>query len=347
MNAFCTVVTPSHLCWAKALAKSLKKSDNDLPLYVLLVSEESYNGLLPDNLHLVSLNQLTRSLPENLCWYFDAFELCNALKPFIVEWVFTQGFDKVAFLDSDLYVVGTLKTVWSALDNAALILTPHHLSPPALCLGYTNEAAVADMGILNGGFMAWRAGDVANQILDWMCIRFPVYGFCDRKQGMFVDQKLLPLVLQYFYNDVSIINSPRLNVAFWNAHERHVTHIDNRYLIDQESVIFFHMSGFRLSQPTDPCSYLPQKENEAILTTAPWMVPLLQEYALLLSTCLDTEFASVRPFTKYNDIQLIPSLRRLLFKKGRLCWRDPDVLKAVLTEKAKKMKRRFLPYRNA
>lgn len=346
MNAFCTIVTPSHLCWAKALAKSLKESGNDFPLYVLLISDVSYDGLLPDNLHLVSLDQLTRSLPENIYWYFDAFELCNSLKPFIVEWVLSQGFSKVAFLDSDLYVVGSFETVWSELDNVTLLLTPHHLSPPSLSLGYTDEVTIADMGILNGGFMAWKAGDIAQKILDWMCTRFPIYGFCDRPKGMFVDQKLLPLVLQYFYTDVRILLNPCLNIAFWNAYERNVSHIDSHYWVEQEPVVFFHMSGFRLSQPTDPCSYLPQQENESILATAPWMIPLLREYASLLNSCLEPEFASVQPFSEYNNIKLIPELRRLLFEKGYLSRRDLDVLKSIVLEEAKKVKRRLLPYRN-
>ena len=183
MNAFCTVVTPSHLCWAIALARSLKASDNLEPLYVLFISEESFTGTLPDNLRLCTLNQITRTLPDNIYWYFDNFELCNALKPFIVEWVLQQGFQKALFLDSDLYIVGSFDPVWSALENADLLLTPHHIFPPSLALSYINEAAVSDMGILNGGFMAWQSGDTTEPSLIGCVNAFHFMAFVTDQKG--------------------------------------------------------------------------------------------------------------------------------------------------------------------
>jgi len=340
MNAFCTVVTPSHLCWARALAESLKTAGNFEPLYVLLVSEESFTGSLPDNIHLCALDQLTRSLPKNIHWYFDSFELCNALKPFIVEWVLQQGFEEVCFLDADLYIVGSFDPVWSALADAHLLLTPHHLSPPSLNLCYTNEVSVSDMGMLNGGFLAWRNGDPTTAILNWMCQRFPLYGFCDRPKGMFVDQKLLPLLLQYFPQDVQILHNPCLNIAFWNAHERTVGHKDGRYFVGQDPVVFFHMSGFRLNKPQTPCSYIPTRENEGILAAAPWMHPLLDEYSVLLRSCSEKDRSTPQPFNKFNGIQLTSSLRRILFRKGTLSHRDPEVLKgnALVSQPSNRLK---------
>jgi hypothetical protein len=349
MRAFCTVVTPSHLSWARALAISLQSSQNVDPLYVLFVSEAPVDcASLPPNLHIVYLSQLTRQPPCNIYWYFDPFELCNALKPFIVESILQMGFEQVMFLDSDLYIVSSFEPIWSRLQDVSLLLTPHHLSPPNLKLKYTNEVAIADMGIFNGGFLAWRRGIVALKILEWMCTRFPIYGFNDRHKGMFVDQKLLPLLLQYFPEDIQVLRDPVLNIAFWNSHERQVEHYDGIYSINEEPVIFFHMSGFRLSHPSTPCSYLPQSENSAILAEAPWMLTLLGEYRKLLQSCVDDHTGTSNcPFKKFNGITLTPGLRRILFQKGKLEILDLDVLRIIFLETVKKVKRRLLPYRNA
>ncbi len=346
-NAFCTVVTPSHLCWARALAKSLKASGNLEPLYVLLVSEENFTGDLPDNIHLCTLDQLTRSLPENICWYFDSFELCNALKPFIVELLFQQGFKKVLFLDSDLYIVGSFAPVWAELEFTNLLLTPHHISPPSLDLGYADEVAVSDMGFLNGGFLAWRSSDTTKSIIEWMCQRFPRYGFCDRQNGMFVDQKLLPLLLQYFPKDIQIFRNPCVNIAFWNAHERPVVRYQEKYFVGEVPGIFFHMSGFRLRKPQIPCSYLCDRDNTEIIAVAPWMSFLLDEYGALLSSCVKNNEALSRPFSKLNGIQLTPSLRRILFRKGTLSRSDSEVLKSIIIERLKRIKRYVFPYQHA
>lgn len=347
-RSFCAVATPSYLCWVRALAKSLELSGNQEQLYVLLVAEfVPIDASLPDNLHLVGLDQLNRALPKNICQYFDAFELCNALKPFIIEWIFQQGVEKVIFLDSDLYITGSFESIWSELELKTLLLTPHQLKPPDLALKHINEASIADMGIFNGGFSAWRAGDTANKMLDWMCTRFPVYGFCDRQAGMFVDQKLLPMLLQYFWDEIEVVSNPCLNIAFWNCHERNVEFTNGIYVVDNQPVIFFHMSGFRLDKAHLVCSYLSSRDNESILAAAPWMVQVLQDYSSLLSSCLGSDSKLPRPFAQFNGIKLIPELRRILFNKGDLSYRDPAVLRAIGLAELKKIKRRLLPYKHA
>src|SRR5260370_25269146 len=110
------------------------------------------------------------------------------------------------------------------------------------------------MGCLNGGFAAWRRGQQAEKILDWMCTRFPIHGFCDRRAGMFVDQKLLPLVLQYFSEEVEVLFDPGLNVAFWNAHERNVERKGSGYQGKWREVAFFHMTEVRPAKPAYPWS---------------------------------------------------------------------------------------------
>ena len=349
MNAFCTVVTPSHLHLARALAKSLETSENSETLYVLLVNEDEsfYPEKLHQNIKIIKISELNRELPENMCWYFDNFELCNALKPFIVEWVFQQGFKKVIFLDADIYVVSPFAPIWETLNSYPLLLTPHHIYPPTLGLTYTDESAVADMGIFNGGFAGWSAGEKALKMLDWMCTRFPVYGFCDRKNGMFVDQKLLPLLIQYFHDTIGISKDPRLNIAFWNCHERIVSIQDEIFFIEGNHAIFFHMSGFRLTSPSTPCSYLPPQQNAQILTKAPWLSKVMQNYVRLLQSYSDSSNKSLQPFSKFNGIKLTPNLRRILFKKGYLKYQDREVLVSITINGLKKIKQTLFPYRNA
>jgi lipopolysaccharide biosynthesis glycosyltransferase len=347
MNTFCTVVTPSYLHFANALANSLSQSGNKEDLHVLLVDDGQHFldfKALPSNIKLCFLSEISDNLPPNICFYFDSFELCNALKPFIVRYLFKQGFEKIIFLDSDIYVVNSFEPVWSEMVNSYLVLTVHHIKPPDLEITYVNESSFVDMGIFNGGFAGWRSGDVTMQMLDWMCTRFPIYGFCDRKNGMFVDQKLLPLLMQYFNQDIKISSNPSLNIAYWNCHERAVTVQNAIYLVEDKPVIFFHMSGFRLSSPSTPCSYLPNHENAAILSKAPWLALILEEYSKLLQTYSNNLYQFPRPFSKFNGIELTSNLRRILFRKGYLRYQDREVVVAIVTNFLRKIKQSLFTY---
>jgi hypothetical protein len=278
-------------------------------------------------------------------YYFDGFELCNALKPFLVRELFRRGYEQIIYLDSDIFVVGDFAAIWLALKGKSLIVTPHHLHPPPLSLLHTNEVGVADMGFINGGFMAWSGGVQTDEIVTWMCERYPVYGFCDRRAGMFVDQKLLPLVLQYFPERVEVARDRGLNIGFWNAHERPVQVCDSGYMVDDKCVTFFHLSGYRLSQPDLACSYEPGASNASILASAPWFRSVMRDYKVVLEKFWVAKAAAQYKYGYVDGLRTTPGLRRLYFEKGQLLYTDPAVLSTLLTDFLKRLKRRIRPYR--
>jgi hypothetical protein len=202
---------------------------------------------------------------------------------------------------------------------------------------------VVDQGIYNGGFTAWRAGAEAGQVLDWMCSRFPVYAFNRRSQGMFVDQKLLPLLPIYFPGMVTIWREPSVNIAFWNVNERNVQLVDGRYVIDGRPVVFFHMSGYRLSVPDKACSYLGLEANRRILDGAPWFRRVMDDYGRLLQSVPPPAPARPYKFSHYRGLRLSPPLRTLLFEKeGEIRWSSWPVTKILLLDQLRLVKRWLL-----
>lgn len=315
---FCTIVSYSHLPLARALAESLRASGNPEPLHVLVTDITPGEIAEERTLTLIPLSTLSPRIPAAMVRYFDAFELCNALKPFLISHLIEDlGSTHVIYLDADLWITGRFDTVWAELDTASLLLTPHQLTPPPLDLPVIDEIAIVDLGFLNGGFSAWRAGPEAARILAWMSERLPVYGFCDRSRCMFVDQKLLPLLLSYFPLDARILRDPGLNVAYWNAHERHVSRAD-RWLAGTRPVVFFHLSGYNLARPDKVCSYMPAAANARLLQIAPWFRELVGDY----HACLSRHHAAhpARPYghARFQGIELNRPLRTLLYREGRI-----------------------------
>jgi len=159
---------------------------------------------------------------------------------------------------------------------------------------------------------------------------------------MFVDQNLLPLVLGYFSDFVRISRNLGLNIAYWNAHERNVKFFDGRWIIDGNPVVFFHMSGYRLTFPDLPCAYLNEQDNNHILRCAKWFEQVIIEYKeiLLSSNKLGSK---VKPyyFGELNGITLNKHYRRMLFKTGYINQWSYKYWRIWLWEKLKAIKNRF------
>jgi len=68
-------------------------------------------------------------------------------------------------------------------------------------------------------------------MLEWLMQVLPEVGFDDPHNGMYVDQKILPLVAQVFRSQVGCMRHPGYNVAYWNLHEREIPRVDNKHLI--------------------------------------------------------------------------------------------------------------------
>ncbi|CAM2830111.1 hypothetical protein [Rariglobus hedericola] len=320
MRSFCTVVTWSYLPYVRALRDSLRESGNSEPFHVLVT--DATRAQLPaaeDGLICITLDELAPQPPRAMRYYFSAFELCNALKPFVVSHLLTAGFERVIYLDSDLLASGSFAPVWSLLDEAPLLLTPHQLTPPPIDLLYITEIDIVDQGLFNGGFTAWRRGPESARILEWMHSRFPVYGFCDRQHGMFVDQKMLPLVAEYFPTSVKILRDPCLNIAFWNAHERAVRPAgDGRWEIDGRPVVFFHLSGYRTSKPGIICTYMAASDNDALIARCPWLSGVLARYHAGVIRHESGHPGIRYPYSHYEGTRLTSDFRRLLFETGEL-----------------------------
>jgi hypothetical protein len=344
-RCFCSIVSLSHLGPAASLARCLLESGNKEKLHLLVtdIEDAAQVGNLPENLSIYPLRVLKAELPPLLPFYFDKFELCNALKPFFLRHLLAKGMDSAIYLDTDIYVVDSFQPVWEELGKVPFLLTPHNLKPIPLELGYTTEIAVADQGIYNGGFLGCRAGNDTAQILDWMRERFPAYGFNRRSEGMFVDQKLLPLLPVYFPEHVLVWREPAVNIAFWNLHERGVKREADCFMIDGTPVIFFHMSGYRTQMPHKACSYLGESANRKILTKAPWFCGVMGDYHQLLQHGRGPESVEKYKYGAYRGIPLSPAMRTLLYQKqGNLRWGSWEVLKIFILDRLKILKRKVI-----
>jgi hypothetical protein len=237
---FCTIVTHSHLKYAAALAASLGRYHPTPKLCVLLIDPADGHELRSSpSIDFFHLDEIQVPNIEDMKIYFNAFELSNCLKPFFIFHLLRNGFKKIVYLDADILVVNDFSDLFEMLDRYAFVLSPHWLQPQLVQHSDVSVREMADLGIYNGGMWGVQHELGGTAMLEWLMRVLPEVGFDDPHNGMYVDQKILPLAAQLFSSQVGCMRHPGYNVAYWNLHEREITRVDNRYLINGQPAVFF------------------------------------------------------------------------------------------------------------
>jgi hypothetical protein len=247
----CTIVTKSHLAGARVLAKSIKAVHPEARVYVLLADRiDGAFDPATEPFHLVQLEDLGQaSVIEQMAFYYNPFEFCCALRPFLHQYLWQQtDSPRWVFLDSDIHIVGDMSDIFDSLSGASILLNPHNTSPATAEFFMDTELAELQVGVFNGGFVGINRCEQAMAFIKWFRSRLKRFAFHDCL-GQFVDQLWLMHVPQYF-RDVLIYTNPGANLAHWNLYKRTITtDASGKFLIDGKPLMFVHFSGWNIDDP--------------------------------------------------------------------------------------------------
>jgi hypothetical protein len=279
----CTIITKRYLAQARVLTQSLREHHPEAQVYVLLADRVGDDfDPVAEPFDLIALGDLSdQPLVQQMCFYYNAFELCCALRPALHAYLYEHT-DHAAwlFLDADILVCASLDPLWEQLASASILLSPHSLAPVAPPHVETLELNVLRQGIYNGGCLGLRrasatvraASTQENQsstaalaFIQWWQQRLTDYCFNDIAlqdvRGLAGDQQWLNLVPLYF-EDVAILRHRGANVGHWNLIERgDLTLLDHRWMIGGEALLFFHFSGWDWQDPLQVSRHNPLYQN--------------------------------------------------------------------------------------
>jgi hypothetical protein len=237
-----TVCSANYLGKAAAMALSalVHHPDNDI---VILVADGKRPVEIADT-RIRLLWAVDLGFPGYLqsAFKYNIIEFNTALKPFATLHLLAS-YERVIYLDPDACVFAPLATVHAGLDKYAVVFTPHALSP------YDGEGRPCDRDLLrfgssNLGFFAVRRSLAAEQMLRWWHERCRLECFYEPQLGLGVDQKWIDLAFAFF-DDIGLLKDPGLNVAFWNLHERQLSHTDAGWRVNGSITLgFVHFSSF-------------------------------------------------------------------------------------------------------
>ncbi len=251
-TALCTITTASYQRQAACMLESYLRQHPGGRGYVLHVDDMEPEPAL-DRPDIVRLALAELGLPDlnAMRARYTLFELCNALKPFLLSHLLaTKAHDRLCYADGDLYFFASLQAeVWDKLETSSILLTPHLCRLPAEDPDLIwRDLAVLQHGVYNGGFIAVRRHPEAIGFLSWWGERTRRLGQKKLEEGLNCDQRWLDL-LPGFDLKLYVSRHPGLNAAYWNLHERTFAPAGPGFSANGQPLIFYHFSGYDPERP--------------------------------------------------------------------------------------------------
>lgn len=271
----CTIVAKNYLAQARCLAESFLEHHPDGKIFVLLVDKID-NCFDPEQELFTTITVEELEVPEfrDMLWRYKVIELCTAVKPFFLKYLFKQyGYQKVCYFDPDIYFYQALdEEIWSPLDSYNIILTPHLLEPVD-DESYPNELTMLQAGIYNLGFIGLVNNSEVDKLLNWWHKKLVKFCYMQPSKGMHVDQNWIDFVPSRF-SGVYISRDWGLNVAYWDLSNRCPIPLDGKYTVNGNPLKFFHFSGYDPDKP----EVISKHQNRFTFYDLPELKPLFDQY---------------------------------------------------------------------
>ena len=270
-----TICAKNYLAQALSLKESTLRH-NDVDFHIFL-SDDVDSEVLPE---VVKLEESWIPNWRNMAFKYDVIEFSTSIKPYCFKKLFEQGYEKVCYLDPDIYVFNCMDVVFEGLNEKSILLTPHRCHISNTEDDMISEQMVSSVGIYNCGFIAVKNNKTGNDLVDWWIKRLSNQCLCDLAHGLFVDQKWIDFVPGFFPKDVLISDHLGLNVATWNLQERQVYEEDGHLFVRSPftkqvfPLIFFHFSGYNPHNPM----LLHKRKEKSDLRFFPEMKRMVAEY---------------------------------------------------------------------
>jgi glycosyltransferase involved in cell wall biosynthesis len=237
-TAVFSIISPNYRHYARALMGSVQRHHPDWDRFVLVVGDGDAGD---EPFTTVSLSALPLPNPRQFCFRYSLIELNTAVKPWMFEHVFARGYDRVIYLDPDIYLYSALAEIEAS--DAFMTLTPH-LTGSIGGDDHPSERSILLAGTYNLGFLAVSRRPALERFLTWWKKKLEFQCLVDTARGLFVDQKWMDLA-PGFFPGVDILRHEGYNVAYWNLGQRTVAGLT----VNAQPLRFFHFSGFDPSVP--------------------------------------------------------------------------------------------------
>lgn len=262
-----TICAKNYIGLGQILGNSISKSNPDAD-YFIIVADELDNITVPDNVleaKRILADLISADLWTEMSFKYNLTEFCTSIKASCFQYLFErQGYDKIIFLDPDIYVFSSFDDIFNSLDNYKIAVTPHITTFSEHYQGPRAENGITSTGIFNLGFLALKQSAQVNDFLIWWAERLKSKCYIDVLDNYFTDQKWMDFLPIMFDSETLLISDNiGLNVAPWNFFERELYKPNGHWRVKVRNskeqlhsylqkdkdypLVFVHFSGFNYS----------------------------------------------------------------------------------------------------
>lgn len=312
-HAAFTICARNYFAQALLLHRSFTTHHPDADFHVVLVDrrDEAFAARFPD-VRITWVEDIGLPHFAAHALRFDVIELSTNVKPHCLS-LLLEHYATAMYVDPDMVVFDRLAPVYDALAGSAIVVTPASTTP--ILDGHRpDDVEFLRVGVFNLGFIAVSRCDEARRFLRWWSDRCLSDGFHETPSGVFVDQKWVNLAPCYF-DGCCILKDPGVNMAQWNLHERLLSLVDGRYLVNGSTPLrLFHFSSFDPHQPLT----IAKRQTRFRAGERADLTELLQQYAADLLAAGYDEFSRLEyGFDRFPSGEYVsPTLRRIYANRG-------------------------------
>jgi lipopolysaccharide biosynthesis glycosyltransferase len=256
-NTFCTIITANYLPYALNLLSSIREYDREVHfnIFVSDCSWKDFRETPPEDATFFHFPEevTAEGIGASIMYKYretdrDAYRW--SCKPvFINNLIREKGYEKVVYVDCDIFFFNAFGFLFDALETHRILLTPHWRTPHPHS-DQEEYRLLFNHGLYNAGFIA--ASDKATEVMDWWAENC-LYS-CAKASfpGEYVDQSILNLMPVYF-EGVHSLGHKGCNVSVWNQNVcRRTLRQDGSLLINEEYPIVFVHFVSNVPREADP-----------------------------------------------------------------------------------------------
>lgn len=240
---FCTYFDKNYLFRGLALYNSLLTHCPAFTLWVLCMDQTTYDTLKKMNLKNLALIAFEDFEDEELRAVkgtrkvFEYYWTCTPSLPLFILKNHPE-FSDIAYLDADMYFFSSPEAIYEELGNKSIMIISHRYSPD---LKYLEK----ESGIYNVGMLIFKNDENGLRCLKWWrekCLQW-CYAYYDN--GRYGDQMYLNDWPTRFPG-VHVLRNKGADLAPWNIAQYNILVSDQKILVDDEPLIFYHFHHFTI-----------------------------------------------------------------------------------------------------